>query len=136
MRSCFNAACSAAGRLADPLAVALALNAVPPALAPREALRPADVGAVPLAQAGADELVALRQAVPRFRHPRRPHLCARTQAKQRCTHHVRNKIFMLATKNSGTRAIYSLRPKISVVFASQEITLTKYIIKNINIYNT
>jgi len=31
---------------------------------------------------------------------------------------------------------YSLRPKISVVFASREITLTKYIVKNINIYNT
>jgi len=31
---------------------------------------------------------------------------------------------------------YSLRPKISVVCAFQEITLTKYIVKNINIYST
>jgi hypothetical protein len=31
---------------------------------------------------------------------------------------------------------YSLRPKVSVVCASQEITLTKYIVKNINIYST
>ena len=32
--------------------------------------------------------------------------------------------------------IYSLRPKISVACAFQEISLTKYIIKNINIYST
>lgn len=61
--------------------MALALYAVPPALAPREALRPADVLAVALAHAGADEPVALRRAVPRLRHPRRPHLCM--HAKQR-----------------------------------------------------
>ena len=29
-----------------------------------------------------------------------------------------------------------LRPKIFVVFASRETTLTKYILKNINIYGT
>ena len=32
--------------------------------------------------------------------------------------------------------VYSLRPKISVLCASREITLTKYIVKNINIYST
>jgi len=32
--------------------------------------------------------------------------------------------------------IYSLRPKISVVFVSRETTLTKYILQNINIYGT
>ena len=58
--------------LAEPLAVALALDAVPPADAPREALRPAHALAVPVAHAGAHEPVALRQAVPRLRHPRRP----------------------------------------------------------------
>jgi hypothetical protein len=31
---------------------------------------------------------------------------------------------------------YSIRPKISVAFASREITLTKNILKNINIYDT
>ena len=36
----------------------------------------------------------------------------------------------------GKIETYSLRPKISVVFAFREITLTKYIVKNINIYNT
>ena len=50
--------------LAEPLAVALALDAVPPAHAPREALRPAHALAVPVAHAGAHEPVALRQAVP------------------------------------------------------------------------
>lgn len=66
-------------RLADPLAVALVLEAVPPALAPLEALRRTDVLAVALPHAGAHEPVALRQAVPRLRHPRRPHLCAKRQ---------------------------------------------------------
>jgi hypothetical protein len=71
-----------AGRLAEPLAVALALDAVPPADAPREALRPAHALAVPVAHAGAHEPVALRQAVPRLRHPRRPRLCA-ARAKEK-----------------------------------------------------
>jgi hypothetical protein len=32
--------------------------------------------------------------------------------------------------------LYSLRLKVSVVFTSRETTLTKYILKNINIYGT
>jgi hypothetical protein len=32
--------------------------------------------------------------------------------------------------------IYSLRSKMYVAFASRETTLKKYILKNINIYNT
>ena len=43
--------------------------------------------------------------------------------------------FML--EETGTRLLveYSLRPKISVACAFREITLTKYIVKNINIYS-
>ena len=94
-------------RLADPLAVALAHYAVPLALARRKALRLADVLSVALAQAGADELVALREAVPvpRFSHPRRPHLCANKIKQRRCTPcymSERNKIH--ATTNSTARA--------------------------------
>ena len=35
-----------------------------------------------------------------------------------------------------TLIMYSLRPKVSIICASEEITLTKYIVKNINIYST
>jgi len=63
-------------RLAGLGAEALAQDAaVVPALAGGEALRLAHVLAVALPHAGAHELVALRHAVPRLRHPRRPHLC-------------------------------------------------------------
>jgi len=62
-------------RLADPLAEALAGGALRLALAAGEVLGPADVGAVAAAHAQALEVVSLRQAVPRLRHRRRPHLC-------------------------------------------------------------
>ena len=61
--------------LADLLAEALTDDAMHLALAVGEALRLAHVGAVVAAQARALEAVALRQAVPRLRHLRRPHLC-------------------------------------------------------------
>jgi hypothetical protein len=61
--------------LAGPLAVALALEAVGVALAVGEVLGAAHAGAVAVAEAGALELVALRQARPGLRHLRRPHLC-------------------------------------------------------------
>jgi hypothetical protein len=71
-----------------PLAVALAnrADAVPPALAGGEAVRQAHVLAVAPAHAGAHEPVALRQAVPRLRHPRRPQLCA-PRAKEKSHGH-------------------------------------------------
>ena len=40
----------------------------------------------------------------------------------------------LATGTASDR-YGSLRPKISTIFIFQEITLTEYILKNINIYN-
>lgn len=64
--------------LAGPLAEALAGEVLGVALAVGEVLGAADAGAVAAAEAGALELVALRQAVPRLRHlapRRRPHLC-------------------------------------------------------------
>jgi hypothetical protein len=65
-----------ARRLAGLGAEALAQDgAVVPALAGGETLRLAHVLAVALPHAGAHELVALRHAVARLRHPRRPHLC-------------------------------------------------------------
>ena len=42
----------------------------------------------------------------------------------------------LICKWAYVKVTCSLRSKISVVFASREITLTKYIVKNINIYST
>jgi hypothetical protein len=39
-------------------------------------------------------------------------------------------------KKDGRTLYYSIRLKISVAFASRETTLTKYILKNINIYDT
>lgn len=61
--------------LAGPLTEALALEAVGVALAVREVLGAAHPRAVAVAEAGALELVALRQACPSLRHLRRPHLC-------------------------------------------------------------
>ena len=54
---------------------------------------------------------------------------------------VKTKTYTQVTSHldqGNLRRTYSLRLKIilSVVFVSREITLTKYIVKNINIYNT
>ena len=80
--------------LADLLAEALALEAVRLALAAGEVLRLAHVGAVVAAYAHALVLVALRQAVPRLRHLRRPHLCGDEEQQEEddgCGHATRER---------------------------------------------
>lgn len=70
-----------AGRLVMALLGAVAAAAEAAALAVREALRPADVGAVGPAHARPLEPVALRLARPRLRHHHRTtHLCTNTHA--------------------------------------------------------
>jgi len=71
-------------RLAYLLAEALARGAVRLALAAGEVLGLAHVGAVAAAHAQAFEPVALRQAVPRLRHRRRPQLCTVPHTQSIC----------------------------------------------------
>jgi hypothetical protein len=59
--------------------------------------------------------------------------------EHKCGSHIKHGGYKcsLGSKKKRTEELYySIRPKISVAFASRETTLTKYILKNINIYDT